>query len=79
MEVRRQNNNYLIGWGCVRVVAVIKGAIISKYLVRVDLSDEQNKKEESNIKKKREGKGIIVKKERKKRSTEIFVHLILGN
>ena len=52
MEKRRQNNNYLIGWGWVRVGSSDKGGyIISKYryLVRVDLSNEKTKEEGTNF------------------------------
>ena len=49
----KTKQNYLIGRGRVRVGSSDKGAIISKYLVTVYLSNEQNKKRRKNMKKKR--------------------------
>ena len=59
----KTKQNYLIGRGRVRVGSSDKGAIISKYLVRVYLSNEQNKtKKEEHRGKKKERKEICVKK-----------------
>ena len=59
MEVRRQNKNYLIGWGWVRVGSSYNGGC--KYLARVYLSNEQNKKGWKH-KEKKENEGNMCKK-----------------